>query len=1274
MRKERICFLVAFLGFALFMSAVPASAQTVTGTVSGHVNDKSGASVPSAKVVAKNEQTQAVRETTTNEEGYYLLSFMPIGTYQVTVAFKGFNTVEKKGVVVELNRTTVSDFVLEPASVSATVEVRSGEIPLIDTTSGELKHSLNAQQVSDTPLPGRNFISLVEQVPGFQLATFQGSSNNPTNSTGSYASFSGQGTRSATFQIDGVNNDDSSENQNRQNVNISAIKEFQVLTNSYSSEFGRAGGAVILVQTKSGTNGIHGDLYDFIQNDIFNANDFFANQRGPAPRPPVRRNQYGGTLGGPLWKDHLFFFASGERVSNVGKGSISRFTWLPTDGPRACNPGEAATIKPGGPYCVDPATHPNLQRDLAYMKSIMNLWNTPELQGKTPNDPAACAALITSGRPNRCVLVTGLGFAFPDSDYSGKVDWNTSTNTNMNLRYQYSRQIRQSPRIIFGDNFGRNNNRQYNIGYTVTHVYSNTQTGEFRYGFGNRSTLQDVTDGNDIPTIRFANTLVSPGNSSDTIPFGGTIIGTSTNVPINRHQFDHQFVYNHTRVFTRHTLRMGVDQRFQTLNDIASGTQRGFWTFSTFDSAANVLAGKGFAGWENFLQGIVTGFTIGYGQPFAENHFGETNLYTQDDFRVKRNLTLNLGVRWEGVRAPKEIADRFPYGYKGDFNNVEPRIGFAWTPETHNSLLERMTGGPGNFVIRGGYGVYHGRVFQSIFSQSGLSIRFQPPNGFTFGGPASPCSTNPGGTQPNPSTGGTRNVSGGSLEISDPTCGFVFTPGTASRTVAAACSLTTNGCGGTGQGVKLAGGQLLTTLLLPNSGFHLPYVQQWNFSVERKLPWKVAVHLGYSGNRGIGLPFFSGMNDARFPITSPLVTADVGGGNFQPVVFDRFCQDFSDPICVSLDKNGNLVPGSSGALKSFADFNAPTVTDPNGTVRPANLADKGIVVVNSVPHGYISLNTTRVNERRPDPTNRRNVQLSNFAFTYYNAMLLKVTKVTSHGLTLTASWSWSKTMDTGSEATTTFTDVNAPVSSLDPQRSLRALSSFNQTHRLVLSYAYLLPWMKDQQGALGRIIGGWTISGVATFASGLPFTVLAGYDVNIDGVGGDRPIVTNPSVLFTSVDAGRAQSPCPSALVPPGRCLDTLSQLQLPGTAFIPVQPIPGKPLNGDQFFLTPGQDDPGTIARNAFFEQGQKQFDMALAKAVRVHENIKLELRMELYNAFNRVTFNAPGLGSDTTGRTVNSTIPLGRIVSTVNLQNYVNSARSTGARMGQLAIRITY
>ena len=343
--RQRI-LVAATLLIVVAAICIPAAAQTVTGTMSGHVADKSGAFVPNAKITALNTSTGAVRQTTTNQEGFYVFSFLTLGTYNVTAEMTGFRTLRKDGVVVELNNTTVSDFALDIGTVSTEVEVSGGEIPLIDTTSGEIKTGLDDQQVFNTPLTGRNFISLVEQVPGFQPSAFNTSSNNPTNSTGSYAAFSGQGTRSSTFQIDGVNNDDSSENQNRQNVNISAIKEFKVLTNSYSAEFGRAGGAVVLVQTKSGSNSFHGDAYDYIQNDIFNANDFYSNMSG-AKRPVVRRNQYGGTVGGPIVKNKLFFFTSVERVSNVGGGSMDRFVWLPSDAPHACAPGEVS--KPGGP-------------------------------------------------------------------------------------------------------------------------------------------------------------------------------------------------------------------------------------------------------------------------------------------------------------------------------------------------------------------------------------------------------------------------------------------------------------------------------------------------------------------------------------------------------------------------------------------------------------------------------------------------------------------------------------------------------------------------------------------------------------------------------------------------------------------------------------------------------------------------------------------------------------------------------------------------------------
>lgn len=641
MLHPRLATLLAAVSMAcgLYLST---SAQTVTGTLSGTVTDTTGAVVSGARVTAKNTETGLARDGATNDEGFFNMPFLPLGVYDLTAEAQGFQKVIKTGVSVELNKNTVSNFKLEISSVGAEVRI-TGETPQIETTTGEIKHSLTSKQIEDTPLAGRNFMSLVEQIPGFQNAPWIGSSNNPTNSTGSYAAFSGQGSRSTTFQIDGVNNDDSSENQNRQNVNISTIKEVQVLTNNFSAEFGRATGAVVLVQTKSGTNQFHGDAYDFVQNDIFNANGFFRNAAGLSattgqqlqPRQVVRRHQYGWTFGGPIWlpqkffgpasfdgRDRLFFLISGERVSNKTSGTVGRFKWLPSDTPRACQPGEVA--RPGGPLCVDPATHPNLQRDLDFMKSVIKLWDTPELSGVQPNDPNACADLIASGRENRCVTLQ-VANTFPDSDYTGKLDFKATKSDTMTLRYQYSRQIRKSGRIVFGDNFGTNNNRQYNIGFTETHIFSNRQVGEFRYGFGNRTTLQDVADDNAIPTIRFNNTLCNSTNC-------GTIIGTSTNVPINRRQHDHQLVYNHTISFSKHTLKAGIDQRFQLLDDVTGDRARGFWTFNTLDTLAAIRAKTGFTGWENFLRGFATNYQKGFGDPMAETRFGETNLYIEDKY------------------------------------------------------------------------------------------------------------------------------------------------------------------------------------------------------------------------------------------------------------------------------------------------------------------------------------------------------------------------------------------------------------------------------------------------------------------------------------------------------------------------------------------------------------------------------------------------------------------------------------------------------------------
>jgi hypothetical protein len=1230
--------LLALVYLALGLSG-EGHAQTVTGTLSGTVADATGALISGAKVTAKNTQTGIARESATNAEGYFNMPFLPLGVYDVTAEAQGFQKVIKTGVSVELNKNTVSNFKLDISSVGAEVRV-TGETPQIETTTGEVKYSLDEKRIEDTPLAGRNFISLVEQIPGFQISAFGGDAssgqNNPTNSSGSFAAFGGLGGRATTFQVDGVSNNDSSENQNRQGVNISTIKEFQVLTNAFSAEFG-GGGAAVLVQTKSGTNQFHGDAFDFIQNDIFNANGFFRNAAGLsstdgqplAPRPAVRRHQYGGTFGGPVWlpkkffgpagfdgRDRLFFFVSAERIFNKTDSSFTRVVFLPGEEPKACpiGPnGQTINSKPGDPlrtFCVDPQTHPNLQRDLDFMKSVIRLYQTPVLQGMQPNDPNACRDLIASGRENRCVTL-GVTTLQPRSDYTGRMDFKATSKDNLWLRYQYSRQLDDTGRFILGDTFGSRNDRQYNLGLTETHVWSSRQVSEFRYSFGNRTTLQDVSDGNDIPTIRFSNNLCTG------IGVGacGGIIGTSTNVPINRRQHDHQFVYNHTFNFARHTLKTGVDHRKQLLDDVSGDRSRGFWTFGTNDTTANIMARNGFTSFENFMRGFVTAYQKGYGNPVGENRFGETDLYAQEDVRLNHNFTLNLGMRYEYVRAPKEKENRFDYGFVDDKDNIEPRIGFAYSPDLKGGWLRALTGGAGNFVIRGGYGINHERLFQSIFSQNQLSIRTQPPNGYAdvFSGR---CSN----------------------EISDPACGLVFTPGFAVRSTPFTAASANN----TGA-VRDIGGRLGSTLLIPKKDLQMPYVQQWNLTLERQLPKNYAIQISYAGNRGIGYAWFDSGNDAIFPIVSPSLLVDVGGGNFKPVVFDRACTGATDPICLD---PANPTSTAIGSLRNFSALNLTTAT----------LAQKGIVIENGVPHGYISLAQPRAQERRPDPTLGRFVNLQNFGWSYYHAGTISVSKRYSGGLSFNAFYTLSKAIDTGSEATFTVVDTNAPASKIGgAAASLRGLSAYHAAHRFVASYSYELPIMREQKGFLGRVIGGWNISGVTTFQSGNPFTVTLGYDANSDGLSGDRPRLADLSVLGRSIDNGRKDANGVQ-----------FSTLQLPGAAFIPAQ---AATIGQQDRLYLPGGGLDGQVGRNIFFLQGLNNTDMSAFKTFRVSEGVELILRMEFYNVFNRVTFGAPS-------RTILGANTLGTITTERNVSSYVNSGRidNSSGRQGQLAIRLVF
>jgi hypothetical protein len=658
-------WLLAVVAAVLLVAPAVVAAQTVTGTIQGTVTDTSGGVLPGVSVTVTNKDTGVQRTVVTNEVGFYTASFVQIGRYQVRASLTGFGTMAREDVQVALNDTRVVDLQLDPR-VTDTVTV-TGALPPINLTRAEVKSSLTAEQIMDRPtLNAGNFTDLARTFAGFQENP-TGGQNNPTSSSGSSINFNNTGTRGATFQINGVNNDDSSENQHRQGVALSTIQEFQILKNGYSAEFGRGDGAVVLVQTKSGTNQLRGDVYLYRQDSDWNARTFFA--LPGSPKPSRERHQYGVTAGFPIVANRLFAFVNADVTKLEGENGYTRDFILP---------GEIS-----GPWLTrgndTPANRAFIQAVLDRFPSIM-----------TANDP----------RSNR--TYTGVvDLNWPDYDYSGRLDFNLRDGQMLTGRYQWTHQLRENGEVVVGEQT-KQDNKQQNFGATWTHVINNALVGEFRYGLGVRSTNVNIMQGNDTPIIRFAGSPVS-----------GSIIGNAGAFPINRDQTDQQFVYNLTaQVFRNHSIRAGTDIRRQNLDDVADNFSRGFWSFNA--SCGGVVYPSAYAA---FLDGCVNSFQKGYGPFFLENRMNETNVYLQDDWRLSDAVTLNLGFRYEYVNAPKEKEGRIDYIYGADTDNIEPRLGIAYAPQWQSGFLGALSGGPGNIALHAGYGVYDGRIFQSVFSQ-----------------------------------------------------------------------------------------------------------------------------------------------------------------------------------------------------------------------------------------------------------------------------------------------------------------------------------------------------------------------------------------------------------------------------------------------------------------------------------------------------------------------------------------------------------------------------
>src|SRR5215467_14068487 len=796
-------------------------AQTTTGSIVGSVTDTSGASVANATVTITNVDTGITNKTVTTSSGDYVVTPLPVGHYSVTVEAAGFKKSVNGGITLNVQDRIGVNVSLEVGQITETVEVKSAIAPL-QTDTSYLGQVVDSQRIVDLPLNGRFFTRLAVLTAG-TLPTAPGARDERTGG------FSSNGVRpyQNNYMLDGVDNNSLSEDLTNEASFVygpspDAISEFKVQTNSMSAEFGRSGGAVMNVTIKSGSNQFHGSVFEFLRNSALDAKNFFD---PPGPIAEFRQNQFGAAAGGPIIKNRTFIFGDyqGTRIR-------TGLTSLATLAPVAWRTGDFSGFHP----ILDPNTTV-IQGDQIIRQPFPN--------NQIPSDrwdPAAVKLIALMPNPNRPGDVSSRGVANnylinpvePNDTDQGdvRIDHKVSEKDSIFGRFSMSDQDLTPPSRIppplsgaqFSSGDWTNNTRQVVI--SETHIFSPRIVSEFRAGYTRLRTerLQFNSNTNlseqvGIPGIPFA-----PGNGG--LPRFGvsglTNFGSATYQPTREFENVFDFIETLSVIKGRHTLKFGAEWKPRVdFSILQPPVPRGRFNFSgdfTRDPANRSDTGLGFA---DFLLGRVSSSLVG---SFINDTFQQPGyiFYAQDDFKVSRKLTLNLGVRYEFVSMPRERRDaqanfnnatgtfditssrndplppnffpEIPINRHAprqlvpqDRNNFSPRVGFAYqlTPNT---------------VIRSGYG-----IFYSSYESGPLSI------------------PNPGNNPPYYAESDFNPVS-------------FATPNPIVNRLS----------GGFPANVFAEPAAVPLFSLDPN--FRNPYVQHWNFGVQRELGWGTVFDISYA--------------------------------------------------------------------------------------------------------------------------------------------------------------------------------------------------------------------------------------------------------------------------------------------------------------------------------------------------------------------------------------------------------------------------------------------
>ncbi|MBI3681867.1 MAG: carboxypeptidase regulatory-like domain-containing protein [Acidobacteria bacterium] len=1012
--------------WAILLGACTAAWGQGTATIFGTVTDATGAVAPGVAVTVIHAATSTSRQTITNSSGDYVFVQLPVGTFTLRAQAAGFKEQIETDILLQVSENRRIDIALQVGQVTERIEVEA-QAAQVETRTGTVGEVIDSRRISDLPLNGRNPVQLQTLVAG---AGRRGGRDQQQNET---IAVNGSNFRSNNYSLDGGDNHDPFFNTPAPFPNPDALQEFSIETNGYGADKGRNSGVFVSAVTKSGTNQLHGTLFEYLRNEKLNARGFFANEA-----PPFKRNQYGGTAGGPIRKDRTFFFGSYQGTKERSAPSVTTAI-VPTEAMRR---GDFSGLR-------------TQLRDPNGGNFAGNI--IPSSRLYAPSQKFLETFIPLPNRPDG-LLSFASAQSIDDEQGVGKVD------------HQLTPGHRLSGRLLY--NF--NNTRQA-VG-TIPNLLASIVYRNWNGTIGdtwivNPATVNSLTV--TVQNIRRQQAAITPGNKGWR-DFGSgivrahledTVAATDTNVigyfnAFTRHplfQERHFFHVKEDLSITRrsHLLRVGGEWRYDKVDRVErfqGDPAIAFRGQITGDSAADLMIGRP----DSVVQSSgADSFPVGQ----------EISLYAQDDWKLARRLTLNLGLRWDPFLPPPDKRGTgamfragqqsayFPrapvglvywakdsgvpdkYGFGNFWGNLAPRIGWAWDPT-----------GSGKNSIRGGYGIFYAsRALQQIGGGGpgyvlNLSINPVP------GGMADPYRTI--GGNPYPFTAPQTDADRSKFEFVRP--------------------VSTGGW---------------------DAGFRNGIVQQWNLSVQRQFYQSWVAQAAYVASKGNHLETTRQVN---------------------PGVFGR--------------------PGSLQQRRVFPDFSGIGLSSAEG-------------------------NST------------------------YHSMQLSVNKRMTKGLTVLASYTWSKNID----------NLADPQDGIDLSRE-KAISANHIGSRFVGSFIWELPRLPGNSAVIRHALGGWELNGIVSLESGLYFNVVSGRDNSGTGLNQDRPDLAGNPFL----PAGRTRG-------------DLIARWFDPNA------------------FRQNAAGTYGNAGRDLIEGPGEAVVDLGVVKNFLVRERHRVQFRVEAFNAFNRVNLDNP-------------------------------------------------